>query len=709
MVAQKSNFPADERVLLISMPWGYLLEPCLGLGILKSVLAQSGIKADVLEAQLKMLRYLKYTTYDYLAELWAVHDFLFTHEFEPEIAEGQIERLTEALRDNFGLVRNYYRRIRELGPAIEEHIHIRQEIVPKFLDDLMNEIPFHQYSMVGLTCLFDQHWPALSLAKRIREAHPKLPIAFGGYALQPPTGPALQRAFPFVDVIAYGDGEPMIVQLARALAGKGSLADVPGISYRDPKTGELLFTPKAPSMSLDQSPAPDFSDYFDQIDKMRDDEKIDIKITEMPIESSRGCWWGQKSHCVFCGIDDETMKYRTKSANVVLDQLDEMHFKYGVTTFRFSDYIFPDEYYRSLLPQLVERGRPYNLHYEMKANATRQKIELLSNAGMHYVQPGIESFNSDVLKNMAKGVSGIQNLFLIHQLTLNHVQVYYNILFENPGDRAEQYQQIVELIPRLYHLPPPGGVTRALLTRFAPMSQQPERFGFPTPLRAHPDYRCIMSSDALSRLKLDMAEVCYYFERKIGGDPDMEVWYDVMQHQIIQWDATFHGGHSFLYYETTEDGGMRFVDSRTGSQGSFITENAAEVNKIFYDFDAAQAKVYNQLINTIVDLDGLIAGYPEKDRAMVQATIDEFDRLGLIAREGRRAFALAFPRSMYGDGEQPKNWWKSKEHISRFFNKVHGQEERHRRTREWDERRTSDAPERAPRRPAPNRALPVLA
>src|SRR6185312_11348545 len=45
-------------------------------------------------------------------------------------------------------------------------------------------------------------------------------------------------------------------------------------------------------------PYPDHSDFF------RDFEASSIHslvVTEVTMETSRGCWWGQKHHCTFCG------------------------------------------------------------------------------------------------------------------------------------------------------------------------------------------------------------------------------------------------------------------------------------------------------------------------------------------------------------------------------------------------------------------------
>ena len=38
-------------------------------------------------------------------------------------------------------------------------------------------------------------------------------------------------------------------------------------------------------------------------------------------ETSRGCWWGERMHCTFCGLNGATMSYRSKSPRRAVDEL----------------------------------------------------------------------------------------------------------------------------------------------------------------------------------------------------------------------------------------------------------------------------------------------------------------------------------------------------------------------------------------------------
>src|SRR3977135_2135675 len=48
------------------------------------------------------------------------------------------------------------------------------------------------------------------------------------------------------------------------------------------------------------------------------------------LESSRGCWWGEKHHCTFCGLNGSFMEFRSKSPDQFVDELLAMTERYHV-------------------------------------------------------------------------------------------------------------------------------------------------------------------------------------------------------------------------------------------------------------------------------------------------------------------------------------------------------------------------------------------
>ena len=175
----------------------------------------------------------------------------------------------------------------------------------------------------------------------VKERAPDKLIALGGYAVRHATGRAVLDAFGWIDAVCTGEGETTIVELARAAAGEVSLAHVPGLTYREPAGGTVRLSVPAPMVDLAEAPTPDYDDFYLDIADLSANELVDIATRRLPVENSRGCWWGEVRHCVFCGINDEDLKYRIKPVAVALRTMDDLAARYGVRAFRFSDYIFP--------------------------------------------------------------------------------------------------------------------------------------------------------------------------------------------------------------------------------------------------------------------------------------------------------------------------------------------------------------------------------
>jgi magnesium-protoporphyrin IX monomethyl ester (oxidative) cyclase len=63
---------------------------------------------------------------------------------------------------------------------------------------------------------------------------------------------------------------------------------------------------------LDGLPYPTFDDYFAQLRTTSFAKRV---LPALVMETSRGCWWGAKHHCTFCGLNAEGMAFRSKSAH----------------------------------------------------------------------------------------------------------------------------------------------------------------------------------------------------------------------------------------------------------------------------------------------------------------------------------------------------------------------------------------------------------
>ena len=239
-------------------------------------------------------------------------------------------------------------------------MELRSEVIPAWVDRYVGELLSWQPTMVGFTCMFDQTIASVAIAKRFRDlsANEKPLIVLGGYAVRMPTGRAVLETFPWIDAVCLGEGEPAIVGLAiTSVERDHDLSAVRNLIWRA-RDGSLQDTGQAPLVRMDDVPDRSFDDFYSDMKLMSDRTQVTVPIDRLPVENSRGCWWGTRHHCVFCGIEDTDLGYRSRSAERVLQSLDHLSERYHTSGFRFADYILPAEYYRTLLPELARRGAP---------------------------------------------------------------------------------------------------------------------------------------------------------------------------------------------------------------------------------------------------------------------------------------------------------------------------------------------------------------
>jgi hypothetical protein len=139
----------------------------------------------------------------------------------------------------------------------------------------------------------------------------------------------------------------------------------------------------------------------------------------------------------------------------------------------------------------------------MKSNSSPDRFELMAAAGFREVQPGIESFSSDVLRKMDKGVTASRNVQTLLLGRQHGIHIHYNVLWGLPDDDATAYRAMAAEMPKLVHLDPPLARTPVQITRYAPLQADPARFGIPV-ARHEPCYELIFSKAFLHASDFDL-------------------------------------------------------------------------------------------------------------------------------------------------------------------------------------------------------------
>jgi ribosomal peptide maturation radical SAM protein 1 len=285
------------------------------------------------------------------------------------------------------------------------------------------------------------------------------------------------------------------------------------------------------------------------------------------METSRGCWWGEKQHCTFCGLNGGSMAYRAKSSARALREIFDLTERYHTHRVEMVDNILDMRYFQDLLPELQRRGVALDIFYETKANLRREQVALLRAAGVRTIQPGIESFSTHVLRLMRKGTTALANVQLLKWCREYGITVNWNLIYGFPGEDKKDYDEMTALLGSLHHLKPPDGCGPIRVDRFSPFFTTPDGFGLRD---VHPDraysYVYDLTSDELGNL-------AYYFEHDYADGRDLSTYSVALHEAVAAWEAG--AGQSRLVYH--DDGAtLTMEDSRPGAAAPVVTLTGAE-------------------------------------------------------------------------------------------------------------------------------------
>lgn len=469
------------RVLLVNMPWSPIDLPSLALGILRrSVDERTSGHAEVLHANLEFTDWITrrctftgddYQFYALSSYFMGCGDWVFSSALYDD-PEWRAEEFATSMRGKL--------RAERLRMSHELH-----RVVPEFVQQIAERIVAAGPDVVGFTSTFQQNTAALAAAKYVKRLAPHIKTVMGGANCDAEQGAAAHRNFAFLDFVVRGEGEAAFPQLLTALDEGTELSAVPGLCHRQPDgtstANPMSTSPLPPATIL----PPDYSGYFERLASSVARNWVEPKLV---VEGARGCWWGEKHHCTFCGLNGSFMQFRSKSPDTFYEEIMDLARRHRVLDMYLVDNILDMGYLTTVLPRIIDSGYDLRMHIEIKANMRRAQLRTLAEAGMIYVQPGIESLNSRVLDLMDKGVSGCQNVRMLRDGAETGLSVSWNYLHGFPGETAADYEPVIAQIPALEHLNPPVDLSaRIAIERFSPYFNRPE-LGF-TGLRPEEHYR----------------------------------------------------------------------------------------------------------------------------------------------------------------------------------------------------------------------------
>ncbi len=617
-------------IVLVNMPFASLFNPNLAFSQFKAQLTSAGMPCRLLNLNFDFSALIGLKTYEAFARRRGVDTQVGEWFFAKHAWQGAVDMPAEDFISLCGVNPAY---LAGKEKPLDWLRQVRDDIVPRFMDNSLKKIFQNGVpEVVAFSCLFYQTISSLALARAIKQRNPTVRIIFGGACFHAGMGRELFQKAPWIDAVSLGEADDVVVELFQKLTKGQTPSGLQGIFYRGADGAVQEGPPHQPVSEkiLESVPDPDFDDYTTNLKTsgLLKDANARDRIF-LPFESSRGCWWGEKKHCTFCGLNADSMSYRQKSAARTRRLFESFIQRYPFRRFFATDNNMPRQFYKDLLPDLGAsplKGSPV-IFYEVKPNITRNEAKTMAGAGVRYTQPGIESLSTPLLTHMRKGCTALQNVYYLKLCRTYFIFPMWNFLVGIPGEKKQDYEAQAELIPKIVHYYPPySGIRLMQLHRFSPYFNEKEIFT--AKIRPRAWYEGLFPKDLI-----DIDEVAYYFEAEwkhvLGRDQED---YAVILTPILKWIDTWKNEPVLpeLCYHVLDMGGLELFDTRFGKKGT-------------WKLTPEEAGIY-RAIDDPVTLETLSTAMGENGSHLkLKEILDEFVKHGLAIEEAGRYLGLALP------------------------------------------------------------------
>lgn len=305
------------KVAFVVMPWHSPGYPCLAAGLLHSIVknAHPEWEFSQLYANLLWVDYLRDsapgrfspTDYGMIGED-LIYDATGEWVFSSALQGEPVWRVDEYRRAFDGTDEQF-------EVALAAH-----KLAPHFISELAGKVVASGASVLALTSTFVQNVACLALAQAVKRIRPSIVTVMGGGNCDGVQGRTLHQNFSSVDYVVSGEGEVAFRLLLEAIdQGLTDFSHVPNLCWRIGT--EQRVNPSGGEASLETNPTPCFDDYFEQLEGSSARSYVEPQIV---VETARGCWWGEKHHCTFCGLNGTGMHFRSKSATRALEEIEEL-------------------------------------------------------------------------------------------------------------------------------------------------------------------------------------------------------------------------------------------------------------------------------------------------------------------------------------------------------------------------------------------------
>lgn len=338
-------------------------------------------------------------------------------------------------------------RLREEEISVAIHDNTLLEYDDTRLGALIKEL---RPKVVGMGIVTPMLKRAEEIARLTKAIDKDILVVFGG---PHPTATVDETlAIAEVDVVVSNEGEDTLPELVeRFLKGSKDFTNIDGLAFKDEEGSIIKNRPRPMEKALDRLPFPAFDlmpieEYFSGGKGFGILQKGGKSL---PLIASRGC----PSECTFCQRF-LGHRFRVRSAENIVAEIEERMERYGVTEFNFLDDNFTLHKQRviEVCNLIHEKGLKINFRFP---NGVREDfldkeiLDSLKSVGCYHLDIGIESGSQKVLDLMKKGKKLDEIAEKVRLCKRLGFKVSSSFLFGTPGETIADMEETIRFAKSL--------------------------------------------------------------------------------------------------------------------------------------------------------------------------------------------------------------------------------------------------------------------
>ncbi len=307
--------------------------------------------------------------------------------------------------------------------------------------------------LVGITAMTPTFHGALEAA-RIAKTHNRKTL-IGGVHMSIYAEETL--SYQEVDFGIVGEGEETIVELCSALNEGQDYSSIEGLCYK--RDDDSIKVGRARIVQdITKLPMPSYH--------LLPMEKYSSIIGMKPVSTmmgSRGCPY----KCGFCFKTPSDKKYRTRSAENIVDEIEYLIKNYKVREVMFYDDIMPKAYARGLSNEIIKRNIKINWQTPQRVNLVNPELlKLMAKAGCHILRFGVEQGDPDMMRLVEKKTTIDQVRLSFQAANDAGIKTFAYFIIGYTGETERTMQATIDLAKDL-------NPTYVMFTKAVPLPQTP--------------------------------------------------------------------------------------------------------------------------------------------------------------------------------------------------------------------------------------------